>query len=134
MDLSQLGLFNGIVGKMNWLVQRQGVIAQNVENLDTPGYEAQDVAPFTFKSMMKKIAPVATEPGHIQLVSDSSDDAKESSVLRTTWELKPDGNAVSSEREAKKSADTAIQYQLVTNIYKHSVGLLKTALGNNGSA
>ena len=82
--------------------------------------------------MMKKVTTVATDPAHIQLASDGSGgDAKESSVLRTSWELKPDGNAVSNEREMKKAADTAADYQLVTNIYKHSIGLMKTALGGN---
>jgi flagellar basal-body rod protein FlgB len=135
MDLSQIGLFNGIVGKMNWLIQRQGVIAQNVENVDTPGYEAQDVTPFSFKTMMKKVAPVATDPNHIQPVGDddSNGEGKAASALRTTWELKPDGNAVSSEREMKKAADTATDYQLVSNIYKHSIGLIKTALGESGT-
>ena len=32
MDLSQLGLFSGLIGKMDWLTQRQKAIAENVAN------------------------------------------------------------------------------------------------------
>jgi flagellar basal-body rod protein FlgB len=134
MDLTKIGIFSGMVGKMNWLTQRQETIATNVANSDTPGYEAQDIAAFTFGNMFKKVSLATTQPGHIQLASaTNSDDAKESSALRTTWELKPDGNAVSVEREAKKAADTAADYEMVTGMYKKYVTMEKAALGQ-GSA
>ncbi len=134
MDLSQIGLFNGLVGKMDWLVQRQGVIAQNIANADTPQYESQDIAPFSFKTMLKKLAPVATDAAHIQVSAsgDANGDAKVGSALHDAYEVKPDGNAVTTEQEMKKAADTAADYQLATNIYKKSVSLLELALGRNG--
>jgi flagellar basal-body rod protein FlgB len=131
MDLTQLGIFSGIVGKMNWLTQRQQTISENVANADTPGYEAKDITPFSFESMFKKLTLNTTQSGHIQLASAADGaEARETSTLRTTWELKPDGNAVSVEREAKKAADTAADYELVTSMYKKYVSMEQTALGS----
>ena len=93
-----------------------------------------DIAPFTFEGTMRKLQPVTTEPGHIVPASASGGAAKESSALRTAYEVKPDGNAVSVEREMKKEAETEVDYELATNMYKQSVGLIKTALGEAGGA
>ena len=130
MDLSQIGLFNGLVSKMDWLTQRQGVIARNIANSDTPAYESLDIAPFSFKNMLKKLQPTVTNSAHMELASSTSGGAaKEGSALRSAYEVKPDGNAVSTEQEMKKAADTAADYQLATNIYKKSVSLVELALG-----
>ncbi len=137
MDLSQIGLFSGLMDKMNWLTQRQGLIASNIANVDTPGAEGKDLAPFTFKNMMKKLqlAPAQTSSGagFLQVgmpTGGSGGDAKEMSELHSAYEVKPDGNAISTEAEMKKAADTAADYQLVTNVYKKSVSLIELALGN----
>ncbi len=131
MDLTQLGLMNGIASKMSWLIQRQGVIAENISNADTPDYRAKDVVPFSFKNTLKKMMPVTTNAAHLSTVSlGGGADAKET-VERTGFEVKPDGNIVSREHEIMKASDTASDYQLVTNIYQKTVSMIKTAIGTN---
>jgi flagellar basal-body rod protein FlgB len=39
-------LFNLIDQQKSWLSARQALVAQNVANVNTPGYKAQDVLPF----------------------------------------------------------------------------------------
>jgi flagellar basal-body rod protein FlgB len=131
MDLTNMGLFKGLQEKMSWLIQRQGVIAQNVSNADTSDYVAKDLAPFTFSSVMKKLAPTVTDPAHIKLVSSS--DSAEEKPLRNAYDVQPDGNAVSLEHEATKAAATAADYQLAANIYKSQYGMLKTATSAAGT-
>ena len=128
MDLTQLGLFNGIASKMSWLVQRQGVIAENVANADTPGYAPSDLVPFSFKSTLKKLLPATTDAGHISLVSSDSGDSKVAAE-RKGFEVKLDGNGVSREHQIMRGAQTAIDYQMTTNLYQKTVGLIKTAIG-----
>jgi flagellar basal-body rod protein FlgB len=127
MDLSQLGLMNGITSKMSWLVQRQSLIAENVSNADTPDYRAKDLVPFSFKNTLKKLMPTKTDSNHISLVSTG--DTKEA-LDRGEFEIKPDGNGVSREHQSMKGAQTAADYQLVTNIYQKTVGLLKMAVSS----
>ena len=40
--LDNIGVLQGISGKMGWLNQRQTIIAQNVANADTPRYVPHD--------------------------------------------------------------------------------------------
>ena len=136
MDFSQLGLMNGLIGKMDWLGERQKDIATNIANADTPGYEEKDLKPFTFQEAMTRMQPVATEPGHIQLASMSGDaaTAKSADTYHSLYELKPDGNTVSKEQEAVKAADTTAQYNLAANVYKKTLGMLKMAISSGGGA
>ena len=44
MDLSQSPLFSMLTRRLQWLGQRQQVLAQNIANSDTPGFKPRDVA------------------------------------------------------------------------------------------
>ena len=46
MDPTDIGLFRLAERRMHWLDQRQSVLAQNVANVNTPGYKARDVPDF----------------------------------------------------------------------------------------
>ena len=50
MELTSLPMFALIRQRMNWLNQRQEVIAQNVANANTPDYPSQDLKPAKFRS------------------------------------------------------------------------------------
>jgi flagellar basal-body rod protein FlgB len=118
---------DGIASKMNWLVQRQSVIAENIANADTPDYRAKDLAPFSFKNTLKKLMPAKTDSNHLSLVSSGSDTRE--AAERTGFEVKPDGNGVSREHQITKASSTASDYQLAANIYQKTLTLIKTAIG-----
>src|SRR3546814_15134368 len=68
------GLFNLLGKRMEWLGQRQKVLAQNIANADTPDYVPHDLKPQEFRRMVERQAaatlqPAATRPGHIQTSS-----------------------------------------------------------------
>ena len=46
MDLSSMGVFKLMAKKMDWLTQRQEVLAQNVANVDTPKFKPDDSIDF----------------------------------------------------------------------------------------
>ena len=61
MDLNTLGVFKLLNKKMDWLNQRQEVVAENIANVDTPKYKPSDLKTFTFKSALgegHRLAPV----------------------------------------------------------------------------
>ncbi|GIL41508.1 flagellar basal body rod protein FlgB [Roseiterribacter gracilis] len=133
MDLSNLDLFKAIGRKMGWLTQRENVIAQNIANTDTPGFRALDIAPLTFKDTLSaKLQPTTTSAKH--LVSASSGKAGDSKVSaeKKPWEISPSNNGVVVEEQMMKSANTASDYQLMLNLYKKNVTMLRTALGRGG--
>jgi len=130
MNLKNMGLFRLISDKMAWHNQRQEILAQNVANADTPGYQGRDLAPFDFKTEMRRTARMemaATRSGHLAGTtprgSDFKDDRKSGA-----YETTPDGNAVVLEEQMMKISRNAMDYQTVTNIYRKQVNLIKSAL------
>ncbi len=131
MDLFQLKLFQRISERMGWLGARQQVLAQNVANADTPDYVPLDLKPLKFTDHLTKTTPVTqlrTDPKHLTGTAQpasSIDDVKQ----RNPYESAPVGNSVVLEEQMTKLADAQHSYQLMTNLYRKHVDMLKTALG-----
>ena len=139
MDLSNIPLLSALTKKMNWLTARQKVVSENVGNADTPNFKASDLRPLDFRkelasvthSAAPKLAPVTTDPRH--LVGTEQAAKMEPQVVQNTSDREINGNTVSLEDEMMKVQQTASDYQLMTNLYKKQVGLIKTAIGRTGS-
>lgn len=136
MKLDDIALFKLMTRKMNWLSQRQQVLSQNVANADTPGYKAFDLEPMAFQGEMARagaaLRPAVTNSKHLTGTLDrggssrADDDGEQ-------YELAPSGNAVVLEDQMMKVADTAMDHQLVSNLYRKHVAMIKTALGRGGN-
>jgi len=133
MDLGSFDLFKGIAAKMSWLTQRQNVIAQNIANVDTPQYQAKDLAPLDFKNTLAlKLAPARTSALHLA-GTQGAGGAKESAQTKS-YEVTPSGNSVSVEEQMQKASSTGIDYQMITTLYQKNIGLIKTALDRGSSS
>jgi flagellar basal-body rod protein FlgB len=135
MDLNKLPLFSMISQRMNWLGERQKVLAQNVANADTPNYAPRDLKEVDFRKMVSsgggshKLQPAATDAHHLTGAGGS---AKASQVKPKPTETTVSGNSVSLETELMKIADTGMDYQLVTNLYRKQLGLFRLVLSRGG--
>jgi flagellar basal-body rod protein FlgB len=131
MDFGNIPLFRAMAQRMSWLGERQQVLAQNVANVDTPGYTPQDLKAPDFRSLLagtsSRLALATTERGRIG--SGSSTQASFRAEPQRGGERTPSGNAVSIEDEMMKVSQTATDYALTTNLYKRHLGMLKAALG-----
>ena len=45
------------------------------------------------------------------------------------YEVAPDGNAVVLEEQSAKAAETALEFQLTSNLYRKYLGMVRIALG-----
>lgn len=133
MDFGSIPLFDVLKSKLAYMSQRQSVLAQNIANADTPGYQAQDVQAPDFKKMMAgagdgQLPMKTTNEKHFpgRNISGGS-----FSVINreSTYERNPNGNNVSIEEEMSKVAENQAEYQKVLNIYRKSVDMFKTAIG-----
>ena len=129
--MQDIPLFAALTERMKWLSTRQKVLSQNIANSDTPGYRAQDLKPQKFKDMVARPSETTmnlskTQGNHIQV--DSKQEFKTQKV-RDTYEVSPTGNAVVLEEQMMQLAETQIQYQMTTSLYKKHLSMLKTALG-----
>ena len=134
MNLSKFHLFNMITGRMGWLSQRQGVLAGNIANANTPGYVPRDLKPIDFRSHLRAdggrgLALAATNAAHqtggrrtTQFVDQPSGDSHEVTLS---------GNAVQLEIELQKVSETGIDYQTMTNLYRKHMDMLKTAISGS---
>jgi flagellar basal-body rod protein FlgB len=137
MNFSKLPLFSLISQRIGWLSERQKVLAENVANADTPNYKARDLKALDFATMANaagaggRLAPMATDARHFDIrpaggsKSALAKDAKAESTLS--------GNTVSLESEMMKVAETAMDYQLITNLYRKQIGLIKAVIGRGQS-
>lgn len=91
------------------LVRRQEVIASNIANADTPGYQARDVAPpGSFEEMLQ---------GSVGTISENSDLAQRN-----------DGNNVSIDREARLLTENTLRFNLVTQMLRGELKGIRSAI------
>lgn len=131
MDLESIPLFAALTERMKWLTARQKVLSQNVANADTPNYRSKDLKPLEFRDMIagpeeKNVRISRTNGRHIHVKEIAK---YETQINRDVRETSPTGNAVILEEEMMKVAETQIQYELTTTLYRKNLGMLKTALG-----
>ena len=100
--------------------QRQGVIASNIANADTPGFAARDI---NFKESMSaaKSSSLAldglrgssTNPAHIATTGSSlgGTDSDRGLVYAAQSQPSMDGNSVDLDRERANFADNSVRYE-----------------------
>jgi flagellar basal-body rod protein FlgB len=115
--------------RLEWIDQRQRVVAQNIANSDTPNYTARDVKPFDQLVQQQSISPTVTNSLHMEGTMQGS--VQLASLTRELpSERAPDGNAVSVEGELTKVAQNETNAGLVGNLWKTYMGMYMTALGH----
>jgi len=135
MDLKSISLFSSLSQKMDWLTERQKVLAQNIANANTPGYTPRDLKKVSFKAQLDQTNSV--DGLHMQ--TSAQGHMSGTGATKTRFEIKeqnshiamkaPDGNAVALEDELIKMSETQMEYATAVNLYRKHVGMLKTALG-----
>jgi flagellar basal-body rod protein FlgB len=113
--------------RMAWLEARQRVLAGNIANADTPGYQPRDVR--SFASVLAGAAGprmATTDSRHLAAPNDRAALARPD---RSAPDRAPNGNAVSLDREALKVAETDGAHALAATLHKRYLGLFRTALG-----
>jgi flagellar basal-body rod protein FlgB len=130
MDLNKNSLLSSMTKKMGWLSERQRVLAENIANADTPAFVPKDLTPFDPKrgAPVNRVAMAATSPMH-RAGTAAQGSAAQAVVQKKPYEAAPSGNSVVIEEQMMKAADTATDYQAITNLYRKQVNLIRTALG-----
>jgi len=137
MNLNQIPIFAALARKMDWLNDRQRVIAQNIANADTPGYKPNDLKPLSFRELVRgskgPAAPLAaTDPRHLAGTKEPVKFA--GAKASDPFEVSPSGNAVVLEQQVAHMAETQMDFATATSLYKKHVGILRAAMGRRGGA
>lgn len=131
MAITDLPIFQALRTKMQWHQTRQGVLAENVANADTPGFQSRDIKQVSFDNTFKgerstMVRQAVTQQGHMQ-ADGSGGDSKPRRV--GSFEITPEGNSVVLEEQMMKITANQMDYQAAASIYQRGMGLFKTALG-----
>ena len=127
MDFSSMPLFGAMKRRMSWLSQRQEVLAKNVANADTPGYQPRDLKAPDFKDMVSTSTPVnmaVTDGQHLAGRPARSGGYGEGKTYKP-YETAPDGNAVVLEEQMAKVNETVIDHKLTNELYRKHLDLFK---------
>jgi flagellar basal-body rod protein FlgB len=103
----------GIEQYMNLVSARQKLVASNIANVDTPGYQTKDVDFHgEFQSQLSGAKPNVIEV----------------SGLKT----KNDGNNVDMDREARLLAENALRFSVASNLAHSEISTIRTAIEEAG--
>ncbi|WP_315923140.1 flagellar basal body rod protein FlgB [Mesorhizobium sp. SP-1A] len=122
MDIREIGAIKLSAQRIDYLSEKQRIIAKNISNSDTPGFRALEMRPFS--EVLKGTSayqPVKTHPNHI---SGSSGSRSASVVTNKTSAMKPNGNNVNLEEQTLSASQTQIDHSFATSLYKKAASLV----------
>jgi flagellar basal-body rod protein FlgB len=134
---TDISLFQAMGSKMKYLNHRQRVISQNIANADTPNFQPKDLTKVDFGRVLKKISGdnsiqmVSTNANHMPALGKTTEKARVREQ-KDTYEVSPDKNGVVLEEQLIKSNDVQMNYNLMVNLYRQNVDLIRTSLGRRG--
>jgi flagellar basal-body rod protein FlgB len=106
-------MFQAVAGNlehyMSLLSERQKLVASNIANADTPGYHTRDIDfRGEFENAVDGEAAPTIEPQGLV--------------------VKPDGNNVNLDREARLLAENALRFSVASNFARSELSTLKSAM------
>lgn len=105
---------------------RQAVVARNIANADTPGFQAERIAAFRDVYQSDPTGNMrTTRSGHMSgAISDGP-----ARTLLSTGIPSPNGNTVSVEEEMLNSVAVSREHNRAITIYRHAMTVLRSSMG-----
>lgn len=122
---------------LNFQRQRMEVLASNIANADTPGYQAKDLdfnklLAHTAENAVRPESTGTSDPSHIPLSGGSNADMqKAATVYRVSTQPSVDGNTVDVQTEQAAYAESALHYQASLSFIDYRLKSLMTAITGN---
>lgn len=127
MSMDVFSELKGIEEMLDFHVQRHGVLAGNLANADTPGYQAQDL---TFQGALGSLENVqTTHDKHIGMHSSGS-----SSVTELEPSPSVDGNGVQVQHTLAQVTANRLRYEEALELAKRRLALMRYGATDGGSA
>ena len=112
--------------RTQWLTSRDELIAANIANANTPGFQATDLRPFSSILDNAQVSMVSTNAAHITPVGDQFSEARV--VEAGGPESTLSGNSVNVENEMMKLGEVNRDYTMATNIKRVIHQMMMSAL------
>ncbi|AWK88235.1 flagellar basal body rod protein FlgB [Azospirillum thermophilum] len=126
MDFSNISVFRLAGARLDYLAERQRLIAENVVNANTPDYQAKDLKPFeSLMNGQRPVTPSRTSSMHLAGLRPAG--SAQEARRPDQWEVTPDGNSVSLEQEMNKGSETRDAFSLTAGVFQRNVQMLRAA-------
>ena len=126
MDFKNLSVFSVANQNIQYLSAKQKIIAENIANVNTPGYLARQVEKQDFdSSLFSTITLQTTNPKHIGL--KTPDTSYRVYTPNPAAALTIDGNGVILEDQMNKASTVSSEYKKTITIFNKYKSLLQTA-------
>jgi flagellar basal-body rod protein FlgB len=112
----QVNLFELATKQAEWLSVRQSAVAGNIANVNTPGYRALEVEPFSKVLDANRVSLQATQASH--LVGGAGSEAIAMRQRDQGAQVLPSGNSVALENELLDAGEVHRAFELNTAIVK----------------
>lgn len=122
--MAPVSLFTLIDQQKTWLSARQSLVAQNIANVNTPGYKATDTLPFARVMQAASLEMAGTNALHMR-PSESETMAIAKRAL-DPQDTTHSGNTVSPEDEMIKAAEIRGSFTLDNNLMRTFHGMWMT--------
>jgi len=138
MNLADIPLFSMLRGRMGYLSEQQKLVAQNIANAETAGYQAQDLKPFSFGAHVAAQGAGATmmattQAGHMTPKTERRGAGGAYKATKAPdSETTLNGNTVVLEEEMIKMSDSRMNYDAAITFYQKSLGMLRMAVRKPG--
>lgn len=132
MAITDLPLVSMLRTSLAWHQARQKVLAENVANADTPGFQPKDLVMPAAPGAAAAASSLQVERTNPLHLASASFEAGPQTKAAGRFETRPSGNAVNLEDEMMKVAQNQSDYQLAASLYEKSLAMLRTAVGGKG--
>jgi len=131
----KFNIFAVLSKRMDWLSQRQKVLADNIANADTPNFQPRDLKASEFRRVLRSqspnVDPRTTHAAHLRGTVASGGPGRAERQDKV-WETSPSGNAVILEEQMIKVSRTQSDYETMVNLYRKHMDMFRTALRGGG--
>lgn len=132
------GALPGLQNSIRFHSRRHDVIAQNVANVETPGYKAKDIDKGAFQEKMGEAFQEMEEqsvrtldtPEDVDFSSDTQPEIAEPNTLdaENTGILRHDQNNVSVDKEMVKLAKNSGKHMMYSEMLRQQMSMLESAI------
>jgi flagellar basal-body rod protein FlgB len=130
MDLANSSFFGLLRARLDQLSERQRLVAENIANASTPGFQPHDLDSAGFERALADAAGggglrmAQTNPMHMSPAGSASVRVVEAPDSETTI----DGNSVVLEDQMARSADTRMAFETNLALYQKGLQLVRLAI------
>ncbi len=122
----RLDLFQTATAMAQHAGSRQAVVARNIANADTPGFQAQAIP--SFQEVYRPEGGLTLRTNDTRHLGGSAT-VYGSFQIQPTGTPSPNGNTVSIEEELLNSVAVGREHNRALTVYRHTMTVLQTALG-----